>query len=1071
MTRRLGPLALPLKNQHQDQKMVNTTVSEQCPVTGMDVIRRPEWTDIRLDEDYTLTLRVIGDSIFLSQPRGYGTRRGVEAARACTDALIAEFVPEGRPYVWIEDFSGLRGASIETRSWYIEYMKAKPQLMGLIFFGVSTAMKLSVKVAKLLYLVNYDVEIVEDYSEAVRAAVDMLSGRAPQNAGERPARPALSAASQEAETCQATGLPITVRPAWTDIDLGRGNHVSFKLIGDGTILAIPSGNFRVSDWNILSAALADAAESVAGHGSGVVGLIDLSKSRFIDALTSVHQFGLGMPADGPQVAGIVFFNAPFRFRLAFQIARMVKRPLTPVFEVRSYSRAVFKALELRKLDGLAQNMSSRKATTDPDWFLHLGDFSLRFEILGPDILHAITTGPLEEEHIAPSLEMQAKVIGSGRLVRHGSYFYILNLYHSSGTGRKARKQYINSILELHRRFPFRMFILYGADRVLRAGINMARPFVPFKVRVVDGLDRALEVIADEKSRNPESTPLDPGGEEAAPLHSTARLHHYAEELIEFVGGIQWDKLQDKTIPEIDPEHPFAPVFDAFALIKSDLNDLFLERQRADKARLESEAKYRELIENIHDVAFRLDERGRIAYISPSIERQTGFKPDVFIGRPFAEFIHPDDLPGLTEAFNAHTVSNLERIEFRSHKSDGTEIWTSASTRQIIENGEVIGLTGILNDITARKRSEEALKDSEEKARVLLNAPDEAALLIDRRGIILDINELGARFQGKAINELVGYKAQDLSPPEVAELMAARALEVFRTGKPVLIETDFGGIYLETRIFPVIDYTGSVVQVACFTRNVTTEKMAQIEILKARDLAEAASRAKTEFLANVSHELRTPLNPIIGMTDIVLEMDKDPETTEMLGYVRHAAGQLLSLVDDLIELSRIEADGLEPNPRPMSLKSSLNFLFEQLSSEAAKKSLSLIPDIEPGLPDVVTGDYPLLNQVLLKVAGNAVKFTKKGEIRIAVAREPSEETSLLLRFSVSDTGVGIPPDHLHRIFQDFTQADGSTTRAFGGLGLGLTLARRLVTLMNGRIWAESVEGRGSTFHIVLPFEPG
>lgn len=245
-----------------------------------------------------------------------------------------------------------------------------------------------------------------------------------------------------------------------------------------------------------------------------------------------------------------------------------------------------------------------------------------------------------------------------------------------------------------------------------------------------------------------------------------------------------------------------------------------------------------------------------------------------------------------------------------------------------------------------------------------------------------------------------------------------------------------------------------------------------ELQKANISAKAASRAKTEFLANVSHELRTPMNPIIGMTDMLLTMTTlDAEQREFMSIIRNAANELLSIINNLIELSRIEADGVELAEKSFSPESVLAMTLNVLFPKAKAKNLKLRSQIDPDVPDTVIGDPGTLEQILIKVGENAVKFTEQGEITISAvkAEEKENDESLLLRFSVSDTGIGIPDSHLENLFRDFTQADGSITRKYGGMGLGLSTVRRLVELMGGHIWAESVEGEGSCFHFTLPFK--
>lgn len=477
-----------------------------------------------------------------------------------------------------------------------------------------------------------------------------------------------------------------------------------------------------------------------------------------------------------------------------------------------------------------------------------------------------------------------------------------------------------------------------------------------------------------------------------------------------------------------------------------------ERRRIEGALRESEEKYRRLVENMQEVIYAVDPSGKVTYASPSVEALLGIGPEDIMGRSIAEFVVPKDLRGMQESFQSVLAGRSQSNVYRLVTHSGDVRWVHTSSRPVFDGSLVVGVHGLLVDITERRRAEEALRTSEERWRLLVeNAP----VLVVTVGRDLTIQFMN-RERGDdptQVQRLLGKDMLGFVVPEYADATAEAIRQVFETGSSGYLEIpvyDRLGerAWYGTHLGP-LQHDGRVIEVMLVARDITEQRK--------------VDEIKDNLIRDVSHELRTPLAKVQMSLELLAEMLEDEEldrqrAIRISGFATRSTKRLLHTVENILDLSRLEA-GMWPYEREIIQPQGLiQEAIAYAAAMGASKGLELVVDLPPALP-TVEGDRDKLFRVLNNLLDNAIKFSDEGQV--LVTAEPGEGELVI---AVSDQGQGILPENLERVFQRFYQ---EKTRHLGA-GIGLAICKAIVEDHGGRIWAESAgRGQGATIRFALP----
>src|SRR3954452_19069425 len=521
------------------------------------------------------------------------------------------------------------------------------------------------------------------------------------------------------------------------------------------------------------------------------------------------------------------------------------------------------------------------------------------------------------------------------------------------------------------------------------------------------------------------------------------------------------------------------------------------RAQAEEVLLKAGALQKAIFNSANFSSIATDAKGVIQIFNVGAERMLGYTAAEVLNKITpADISDPQEVIARAEALSVERgtpiTHNIEALVFKASRGiediyeltyirkDGSRFGAVVSVTALRDAQDaIIGYLLIGTDNTARqqveaekKKLDQRLRDQQFYTRSLIESNIDAIMTTDPSGIITDVNKQMEALTGCTRDELIGAPFKGyFTDPERAEAgiklvlsqkkvtdyeLTARA----RNGKKTVVSYNATTFY---------DRDRTLQGVFAAARDVTERKRVEVELQQAVAVAESASRTKSDFLASMSHEIRTPMNAIIGIADLLAKTQLSPEQSKYVQIFRRAGDNLLHLIDDILDLSKVETSQIELERAGFSLNDLLEKVSEMVAVRADEKGLALICEIAPKVPTDLIGDPTRVRQVLLNLLGNAIKFTESGEVALRVTSDAASPVPGALQFMVSDTGIGIAGEKLGAVFERFTQADSSTTRRYGGSGLGLTISKRLVELMGGRIWVESELGKGSVFSFNVPLE--
>ena len=711
-----------------------------------------------------------------------------------------------------------------------------------------------------------------------------------------------------------------------------------------------------------------------------------------------------------------------------------------------------------------------KVLRKPEWHYHTENFSVHFEIINDNILHGIATGRFKEDHVESAIRLKETVIGSINS-KSKPYYIILGLSETKSASQKGRNRYVEAILKLFKNQPFHLLIFYGANRLLTAAINLAKPFVPFKVKVAKDFRESMEILVDKNNDHPGPIEIASSVKRDEDAPKSNQITGYAEEILSYIEKINWEVDGINQLEEKDPAHPFYKIFEALKLIKWELDDLHQQRESSESALRKSEAKFRKIVEaspmGMHMYSFEADGRLVFTGANPAADAILGVDNKQFIGKTIEEAFPPLTNTEIPDHYRQICDTGSQYRNEQVQYTDG--LINGAFEVNAFQTGPGMMAT-MFFDITARKKAEEALRESEERYKTLTNnlhvgiyrnTTGPQGKFIEANPAIVEMFGYRDRDEFKAVNVAELYQNPNDRKEYNEKMLNNGSVKDYEVRLKKKDGTPFTG---SVSAVAVKDPNGEVTYYDGIIEDITGKKELELQLQQSQKMEAIGTLA-----GGIAHDFNNILSAILGYTELAL-IDAERESTlyQSLQEVFRAGERAKDLVKQILTFSR----QAEQERKPVLLK--------PISKEVIKFLRASLPttiDIRQEIMSdaLVMADPIQIHQLLMNLCTNAghAMGERGGRLTVklldtyfdaeALVDHPELKTGPFIELTISDTGHGIPAHLIDRIFDPFF-----TTKEKGeGTGMGLSVAHGIVGSCGGKIIATSELGKGSTFKIYLP----